>query len=145
VLFAAALPAVSRFRVPPPPRAVIFRIAPPETPAPKPVERTSTDVRKQPTVKRHAARRVPKLALPLKKGLQPSNTEASVAPAPPPPAVESPVQATEVQPVQPETAQATPVESIPQNSPPPQKKRFWNKLNPFRKKKGETALGPSQN
>jgi serine/threonine-protein kinase len=145
-LFAAVGPAASRFRVPPPPRPVTFRIAPPESPAPRPVVIARTLVRRQPTVKRHASPRVPKQALPLQNDLPLSSTEASVAPTPQPLTVESQVQAAEVQPVQPEATRVTPVESIPQNpAPPPQKKRIWSKFNPFRKKKAETALGPSQN
>ena len=134
-LIAAAGPAVSRFRVPPP-RAVTFRIPPPESPVSRPVVSVRAHVRRKATVKRPAARRVPKQALPL------SSAEASVAPAPQPLTVESQIQAAEAQP---ETTRVTPVESIPQNPAPPQRKRFWNKLNPFRKKKAETAFGPSQN
>jgi len=135
-LCAAAGLAVSGFRVPPPPRAITFRIAPPESPASTPVVSAGEHVSRKATVKRHVARRVQQKDLPL------SNTQASVDPAPPPLPVESQVQPAEVQP---EATQVTPVESSPQNPAPPQKKHFWSKLNPFRKKKAETALGPSQN
>lgn len=146
-LLAAAVPAANRFRVPPPPRAVTFHIRPPELLASRPDLNATTAVPRPATVKQQAARRVharriPKRALPLKQDLPLSNTEASVNPTPQSLPVESQVQPAEAQP---EATHVTPAETIAQNPPPPQKKRFWNKLNPFRKRKAETAFGPSQN
>jgi len=156
VLLATAGLASSRFQLPPPPRAITFHILPPAPPASKPAVTARAHAVTKASVKKHVARRLRKKEAPLAltgpAAADPMPPPAAQPPAPQSPAVRSPAVQSQVEaPKAPEPKVAQPAPAVestpltPATPSPAQKKRFWTKLNPFRKKKSDSSLVPSEN
>ena len=137
LLAAAGLAGMSRLRNPPPPPALTIHIAPPppviqSEPPEKAISSAATVAGKKPTRKTHAERRHPVKQPPpqvvARKSADPQ--------LPAPPRIQPAAAPQDLSP------ELTPQLAAP---PPPAKKGFWGKMNPFRKKKPEAAGDNAQN